>query len=256
MIEAQGLYKQFRTKASLKRGRRQKKVEAVRDVSFRAENGAITGLLGANGAGKSTTLRMLATLIRPDAGRAAIDGFDVVSQAMAARSQIGFLPHNAGIYPRLTAVENIQYYARIAGLPDDEVDVRVEELVTLLDMEAFALRRTDGFSQGQRTKVALARALVHRPRTVILDEPTNGLDVMATRNLRVILRRLRDQGHCILLSSHVMQEVTALCDHVAIIDDGRIAISGSIADIQAQTGQEDFEDAFVVAIGQSLEAQG
>ena len=248
MINTEKLSKSFP-----KKGSRRVRIQAIKNISFVAEDGKITGLLGPNGAGKSTTLRILASLIQPDSGSAYIDGFDVLKDALAIRKQIGFLPHSSGIYPRLTARENIHYYAEIAQISAAQIRSRVSELIELLDMREFADRRAEGFSQGQRTKVALARALVHKPKTLMLDEPTNGLDVMATRNLRKIIRRLKDNGHCILLSSHIMQEVQALCDHIAIISDGKIALADSLAGIRAKTGQSDLEDAFVVAIGESLE---
>lgn len=249
MIEARNLYKSFVKKSKNRRER----VQAVCDVSFTAEDGKITGLLGPNGAGKSTTLRILATLIKPDRGAATIDGFNVATQALEVRRNIGFLPHNSGIYPRLTARENIEYYAAITGLVNSSRKNRIDELVEILDMEEFQHRRADGFSQGQKTKVALARALIHQPKTLMLDEPTNGLDVMATRSLRKIIRRLRDEGHCILFSSHIMQEIAALCDHIAIISDGTIAMADSLQSIHARTGQSNLEDAFVIAIGEKLE---
>jgi len=185
--------------------RRFGEVEAVRDVSFEAEDGRITGLLGPNGAGKSTTLRMLGTLIRPDAGSASIDGHDVTTDALAARRALGALPHGAGIYPRLTARENVRYYGQLQGMAGDALEARIDALADLLEMREFVDRRAKGFSQGQKTKVALARALVHGPRNLLLDEPTNGLDVMATRSLRELIGRLREDGTCVLFSSHVMQ---------------------------------------------------
>lgn len=250
MIEATQLSKGF-----LKKGSRKEKILAIADVGFIARDARITGLLGPNGAGKSTTLRILASLLKPDGGSAVIDGIDVVRQPLEARRKIGFLPHNSGIYPRLTARENILYYAELCGLGETESQRKADELIDLLDMQSFAKRRTEGFSQGQRTKVGLARALVHNPSTLILDEPTSGLDVMATRNLRSILHRLKGEGHCILVSSHAMQEVSMLCDHVAIISDGRIAMADSVPGILHRTGQDDLEDAFVVAIGEKLESQ-
>jgi len=248
MISAQDLKKSFAKPGA---SRKSEPVLAVSNVSFTAADGQVTGLLGPNGAGKSTTLRMLATLIKPDEGHAKIDGFDVTSDVLAVRTQLGFMPHNAGIYPRLTACENVNYYARLCGLSRHDARVRVDELMEQLDMHGFAQRRSAGFSQGQRTKVALARALVHRPQTLMLDEPTNGLDVMATRGLRQIIRDLAQQGHCVLFSSHIMQEVSALCDHIAIISDGRIAIADSLDGIKAKTGENDLEDAFVHAIGET-----
>lgn len=248
MIEAIDLKKSFAKPGA---GKKEQPVMAVSNVSFTAADGQVTGLLGPNGAGKSTTLRMLATLIKPDEGTASIDGFDVTKEVLAVRQQLGFMPHNAGIYPRLTARENVHYYAKLCGLSRQDAKQRVNVLLEQLDMHGFADRRSAGFSQGQRTKVALARALVHRPQTLMLDEPTNGLDVMATRGLRDIIRELAKQGHCVLFSSHIMQEVSALCDHIAIISDGRIAIADSLEGIKQRTNEDDLEDAFVRAIGET-----
>jgi len=225
------------------------KVQAVTDVSFTAEDGRITGLLGPNGAGKSTTLRVLYTALKPDRGNASIDGIDVTADSLGARSRLGALPHSSGLYPQLTARENIAYYGALHGLTGEGLARSVQSMIDLLEIGEFADRRTKGFSQGQRTKVALARAMVHEPRNVILDEPTNGLDVMATRSLRELIRRLRDAGKCVLFSSHVMQEVAALCDEIVIIADGRVALSGTPAEIRRRTGRENLEDAFVSAIG-------
>ena len=183
------------------------KVQAVQGVSFAAPDGRITGLLGPNGAGKSTTLRMLATLLRPDSGDALIDGESITTHPIEVRRRIGVLSHASGLYPQLTARENIRYFAELHGMERRVADDRIAELANLLELSEFLDRKTKGFSQGQRLKTALARALVHRPRNLILDEPTNGLDVMAVRNLRALLHKLREEGHCILFSSHVMQEV-------------------------------------------------
>ncbi|RZV38149.1 MAG: ATP-binding cassette domain-containing protein [Chromatiales bacterium] len=236
MITVDGIHKSFG------------KVHAVRGVSFNAPDGKITGLLGPNGAGKSTTLRVLYTVLKPDEGRATIDGADVVTQSLAARKRIGALPHGAGLYPHLTARENIAYFARLCGVDKAEIDDRVEQIVKLLEIDAFAERRTKGFSQGQRTKVSLARSLVHNPQNIILDEPSNGLDVMATRSLRELILKLKDDGRCVLFSSHVMQEVAALCDDICIIAHGKVAIDDSIDGIRERTGCDDIEDAFVNAI--------
>ena len=224
------------------------KVHAVRGVSFDAPDGKITGLLGPNGAGKSTTLRVLYTVLKPDQGSASIDGSDVVADSLAARERIGALPHGAGLYPHMTARENIAYFAKLCGLDKAEVDDRVDQIVRLLEIGDFADRRTKGFSQGQRTKVSLARALVHDPQNIILDEPSNGLDVMATRSLRQLILKLKDDGRCVLFSSHVMQEVAALCDDICIIAHGKVAIDDSIGGIRERTGCDDIEDAFVNAI--------
>ena len=236
MIRVDGIHKSFG------------KVHAVRGVSFEAPDGKITGLLGPNGAGKSTTMRVLYTVLKPDEGRATIDGVDVATDSLGARRRIGALPHSAGLYPQLTARENVAYFAKLCGMEKAEIDDRVNEIIQLLEIEGFADRRTKGFSHGQRTKVALARALVHDPRNVILDEPTSGLDVMATRSLRDLILKLKDEGRCVLFSSHIMQEVAALCDDICIIAHGKVAIDDSIDGIRRRTGCEDIEDAFVEAI--------
>ena len=237
MIEASHLRKHFGA------------VAAVRDVTLCARDGRITGLLGPNGAGKSTTLRMLYTVLKPDSGDAAIDGLSAVREPLEARRRMGVLPHGAGIYPNLTARENILYFGALHGLSRAERESRAAELISLLEMEEFADRIAKGFSQGQRVKTALARALIHRPRNVLLDEPTNGLDVMAVRTLRRLLVRLRDEGHCLLFSSHVMQEVGALCDEVIVIAHGTVVASGTPEEIRAGTGAGSLEDAFVHLIG-------
>jgi sodium transport system ATP-binding protein len=223
-------------------------VRAVRGVSFEAPDGKITGLLGPNGAGKSTTLRVLYTVLQPDRGGATIDGADVVTDGLKARQKIGALPHGAGLYPHLTARENIAYYARLCGLDKNTVEERVDGIVELLEIGDFADRRSKGFSQGQRTKVSLARALVHNPQNIILDEPSNGLDVMATRSLRDLILKLKADGRCVLFSSHVMQEVAVLCDDIVIIANGKVAIDDSVDGIRSRTGCDDLEDAFVHAI--------
>ena len=223
-------------------------VRAVRGVSFTAPDGKITGLLGPNGAGKSTTLRVLYTVLKPDQGSAEIDGIDVVADSLKARGRIGALPHGAGLYPHLTARENIAYYATLCGLPKEGIDDKVESIVDLLEIQDFVDRKTKGFSHGQRTKVALARALVHDPQNVILDEPSTGLDVMATRSLRELILKLKDAGRCVLFSSHVMQEVAALCDDIVIIANGKVAIDDSADGIRRRTGCDDLEDAFVAAL--------
>ena len=236
MISVSGLHRSFG------------EVKAVNGVSFEAGDGRITGLLGPNGAGKSTTLRILYTVLRPDQGTATIDGIDVVRQSLQARSRIGTLPHGAGLYPHLSARENIAYYARLYGMTGEQVERSVQQVIEQLEITDFADRRTKGFSQGQRTKVALARALVHGPQNVILDEPSNGLDVMAMRTLRELIRALKRAGKCVLFSSHVMQEVAALCDEIVIIADGRVAVHDTPDGIREATGCDDLEDAFVKAI--------
>jgi sodium transport system ATP-binding protein len=239
VIEAAQLAKRFGT------------VVAVRDVSLRALDGRITGLVGPNGAGKSTTLRMLYTVLKPDAGDALIDGHSAVRTPIEAAQRLGVLSHGAGLYPNLTARENILYFAALHGLERRAARARTAELVKLLEMEEFADRRARGFSQGERLKTALARALVHRPRNLVLDEPTNGLDVMAVRSLRQLLRSLRDAGHCVLFSSHVMQEVSALCDRVVVIAHGTVLASGRPEEIRARSAAASLEEAFVRLIADS-----
>ncbi len=241
MIEVSRLRKSFHA-----RGR---EIAAVADLSFRAADGEITGLLGPNGAGKTTTLRMLYTLMRPDQGRIVVDGLDAATRPEDVRRRLAVLPDARGLYKRLTARENIAYFGRLHGLAETEIATRTERLCAALDMHDFIDRRTEGFSQGQRTKTAIARALVHDPRNVLLDEPSNGLDVMTTRALRRFLRELREEGRCVLFSSHVMQEVTALCDRIVVIAQGRVVAAGTADELRVETGQSNLEDAFVKAIG-------
>lgn len=237
MIEASQLCKSFGA------------VEAVREVSFRAENGQITGLLGPNGAGKTTTLRMLYTLMKPDHGQVRIDGFDAAVEPLAVRRRIGVLPDAHGLYKRLSARENIEYFARLQGMDPSQSALRVQRLIEDLEMADFADRRSEGYSQGQRIKTAIARALVHDPANILLDEPTNGLDVMATRALRRFMLSLRGQGRCVLLSSHVMQEIAAVCDRVVVVAAGRVVAVDSPQGLLERTGQTSLEDAFVHLIG-------
>lgn len=239
MIEVDAISKRF------------KDVIAVDGVSFTAVDGRITGLLGENGAGKSTTLRTIATVLRADSGTVRIDGVDVRAEPERARRRLGVLPHSHGLYGRLTGRENIRYFGELNGLADAELDARIDTLVRTLDIGGFIDRRTEGFSHGQKMKIALARALIHDPRNVVLDEPTNGLDVMATRALRDVIRALRAEGRCVLFSSHVMQEVAALCDDIVVIHNGRPAAQGSPDDLRAETGESDLEEAFVKIIARA-----
>jgi sodium transport system ATP-binding protein len=237
MIEVKDLHKAFGA------------VKAVDGVSFAARDGQITGLLGPNGAGKTTTLRMLYTLMTPDRGQVLVDGIDAATDALAVRRRLGVLPDARGLYKRLTARENIDYFARLQGLPEDELRTRREALIDALEMGDIAERRTEGFSQGQRVKTAIARALIHDPRNVILDEPTNGLDVMATRALRQFMLKLKAEGRCVLFSSHIMQEVAALCDRIVVIAHGRVVADETPDALRAQTGEANLEEAFVKLIG-------
>ena len=237
MIAIEGLQKRFGD------------VLAVRDVHLTARDGTVTGLLGPNGAGKTTTLRMLSGLMRPDAGSIRVDQVDVVADPVAAQRVMGQLPDSRGLYPRLTAREHIEYFAQLHGLPRAVIRDRTARLLTRLGLDAIADRRVAGFSQGERTKVALARALVHEPRNVILDEPTNGLDVMSTRAMREVIRGLRTDGCCVVFSSHIMQEVSALCDRIVVIAAGHVVADGTPDDLRAQTGHANLEDAFVSLAG-------
>jgi sodium transport system ATP-binding protein len=241
MIDVQALHKSFTSAKTV--------VKAVDGVSFEARDGEITGLLGPNGAGKTTTLRMLYTLMKPDSGRVLVDGHDTATEAEAVRRALGVLPDARGVYKRLTARENIAYFGELHGLDAATIATRTDSLVQALNMQDFIDRRTEGFSQGQRTKTAIARALVHNPGNVILDEPTNGLDVMTTRGLREFLKQQRAEGRCVVFSSHIMQEVAALCDRIVIIARGQVVAAGTADELRAQTGEDNLEDAFVKAIG-------
>jgi sodium transport system ATP-binding protein len=253
MIDVQQLAKQFTVPAAgPRRWRWQRtpatRVLAVQQVSFSAPDGHITGLLGPNGAGKTTTLRMLASLITPDAGRMAVDGIDVVTRPRETLARMGVLSDARGLYPRLSARENIVYYGVLQGLSRDAANARAEDLARMLEMAPLLDRRTEGFSQGERMKTALARALVHDPANIVLDEPTNGLDVLATRALRDTLRFLRTPeggAKCIVFSTHIMSEVERLCDSVVVVAHGRTVAAGTVDQLLAQTGERDFEEAFV-----------
>jgi len=224
-------------------------VHAVRGISFEARDGEITGLLGPNGAGKTTTLRMLYSLLPPDEGEIRIDGLDPTRDAMAIKRTLGVVPDGRGLYTRLTARENIRYYGELHGLQKPALESRIEQLTHTLDMDEFIDRRTEGFSQGQRVKVAIARAMVHEPQTVLMDEPSNGLDVMSTRALREYIRGLKNGGHSVVLSTHIMQEVAALCDRIVIIAKGEVAANGTADELLARSGCDSLEDAFVKLIG-------
>jgi sodium transport system ATP-binding protein len=224
-------------------------LKAVEDVSFTARDGEITGLLGPNGAGKTTTLRMLYTLMQPDAGRIVVDGIDARTQPLEAQRRLGVLPDARGLYRRLSARENIEYFAALHGLSLPSVRPRIDALLETLGMRDFADRRATGFSQGERLKTALARALVHDPQNVLLDEPTNGLDIMSTRNLREFLAQLRSEGRCVLFSSHVMQEVSALCDRIVIIAHGRVIADGTAEELRTRAREQSLEEAFVKLVG-------
>ena len=240
MIEAQGLHKKFG------------KTVAVEDVSFTARDGCVTALLGPNGAGKTTSLRMMYGLLQPDSGKAVVDGAVAATDPLAAQQRLGVLPDAPGLYGRLTAREHLRYAARLQGLSSQEAQARTAELIARLGMGGIggiADRPSAGFSQGERRKIALGRALVHDPQNVVLDEPTNGLDVPSTRAMRRYVRELADAGKCVLFSTHILQEVSAVCDRVVIIARGRVVAEGTPGELLERTGQTNLEDAFVQLIG-------
>ncbi len=247
MIEINALYKHFG---------KQREIVAVNGIALTAPNAQITGLLGPNGAGKTTLLRMLSTALLPDSGSARIVGFDIVTQRADVRKNIGVLSDMRGLYPRLTAVENIMYFGALYGLTKKQSATRLAFLLETLEMTELAHRRTEGFSQGERMKVAIARALIHDPPVIMLDEPTNGLDVMSVRSLRAFLRLLRDQGKCIVFSSHVMSEVASLCDTIAIINHGRLVAQGTNKDFLDRTQAQSLEDAFFTILENDEFARG
>ncbi len=222
-------------------------VTAVNGVTFNAKSGAITGLLGPNGAGKTTTIRMIGTLVGIGAGggSVSVNGLDVATNADAVRQTSGLLTDARGLYIRMTAHENIRYYADLRGIDPAKSEATIARYVGWLDMKDILDRRTDGFSQGEKMKVAIVRALVHEPSHVILDEPTNGLDVMTTRALRELVKRLRVEGRTVMFSSHIMQEVAALCDEIIIISKGRVTAQGTTNELLSMSGKDNLEDAFV-----------
>lgn len=230
MIQVQNLRKSFGGRT------------VVHDLSFEARDGAITGVLGSNGAGKTTTLRMICGVLEPDAGSVRIDA---AAHPLDRQRRLGALLDHIGIYTRLTVRENLTYFGRLRGMPAESLAARVDAVLAMLGMESIADRRTAGFSQGERMKTALGRALLHAPKNLLLDEPTNGLDVPTVRSLRDILRRLRDAGACVLFSSHVLEEVRALCDRVVVIAHGERVAEGSPAEICTLAGAASFEDAFM-----------
>jgi len=237
MIQVNGLYKSFGP------------VAALRGVTFSAPNGRITGLIGPNGAGKTTALRVLYTILRPDLGSASVDGYDTMAAALQVQRRIGALPDSHGLYPRLTARENIRYYGRLHNQSGEALERNIEALIKLLDMQDIADRRAEGFSQGQRVKTAIARALVHQPQNILLDEPAGGLDVLSTRAMRAFIRRLRDEGRCMLFSSHIMQEVSTLCDNIIVLARGQVVATGTPDELRQMSHQANLEDALVAVIG-------
>ena len=244
MIEVDDLHKSFRG------------FKALDGVSFTARDGEVTGLIGPNGAGKTTTLRVLYTVLRPDRGQARIDGYDCVSERRRVQERIGVLPDNRGLYPRLTAREHVRYYGRLHGMRGALLNQRIDALFDRLGMEEIADRRAKGFSKGQTLKVALARALIHQPHNVMLDEPTNGLDIASSRAVRALIQDMRAAGRCVVFSSHIMQEVEALCDRIVVISHGRVVADGTPEALRRQTGQRDLEEVFLNAVEGRRDAAG
>jgi len=238
MIEARSLRKVFRDK---KRG----DVVAVDDVSFRCQAGEVFGLLGPNGAGKTTTLRILSTALKPSAGTIEVDGVDVARNPAEVRRRIGFLSGNTGLYGRLTPREIIAYFGRLYGMSEDRLRKRIDELVERLGMSDFADRRADTLSTGQKQKASIARTVVHEPPIVVFDEPTSGLDVMTSREIIRLIQQCKEDGRCVVFSTHFMGEAEKLCDRLAVIHKGRLFATGSPAEVMAETGTDDLEAAFL-----------
>lgn len=241
MIEARNLVKIFRDP---KRG----EIRAVDGISFRVQPGQIYGLLGANGAGKTTALRILATLLKPTTGSATVAGFDVVEAATEVRARVGFLAASTALYGRLTARETIAYFGRLNGLDDEQIAARTQKLAAELDMADFLDRRVDKFSTGMKQKTSIARTLVHDPAVMIFDEPTLGLDVMAARTIVKFIRDCRDRGRTVIYSTHVMSEVEKLCDVIGVVHGGRLLTEGSLAELRDRHRHHDMEDIFVSVV--------
>jgi sodium transport system ATP-binding protein len=241
MIEIKNLTKYYTSE--------EKEIRAVDGVSFVCPDGQITGLLGPNGAGKTTTLRMISGLIRPKAGTVVVDAYDVCQDAQKVRTVLGVQADMNGVYPRLTPREQFRYYGRFYNLRGKHLEERVQAVIDELQMDDIADRRAEGFSRGQRQKIVLGRALVHNPRNIIMDEPTNGLDVMAVRHTRETIRTMKTQGRCVLFSTHYMDEAEKLCDNIAIIVAGKIIAYGKPNELMNRTGKQNLEDAFVTLAG-------
>ncbi len=227
------------------------KVDAVKGFSFRAEDGKVTGIVGHNGAGKTTTFRCLAGLLKPDSGTILVDEWDVAKARIEVQNRIGVLPDAKGLYPRLTAREHIRYFAKLYGLDDEEIEAREQILIERLGMSGFADRRTKGFSRGQRLKVALAQALVHNPQNIIFDEPTNGLDITGVHSVHELILELKDLGNCILISSHIISEISKLCDHIVIMAEGKDVMCGTAEELKEKSGHGNLETLFLQATAAS-----
>jgi sodium transport system ATP-binding protein len=231
-------------------------VRAVDGLSFTAEEGEILGLLGPNGAGKTTTLRMLSTVLRPSGGTARVSGHDLIREPSAVRAALGVLPEYWGLYGRLTPREHLRYFGRLYGMEASRLERRIDEVIALLEIGEYSDRRCEPFSKGMKQKVALGRAMIHDPRHLLLDEPTAGLDVMSARGVRELIARFRDEGRCIILSTHILAEAERLCDRLALIHRGRIVAGGTPDDVRRQAGRESLEEAFVSLVGEPTAEEG
>jgi sodium transport system ATP-binding protein len=241
MIEARHLVKRFRDK-------RRGAVCAVNDVSFSCRPGEIYGLLGANGAGKTTMLRMLATILAPSEGTAIVAGFDVAKEPQKVRSSVGFLSTATALYGRLSAQEMVEYFGRLQGLDEPTLRRRIDQIFERLEMDDFRDRRCDMLSTGMKQKVSIARTLVHDPTVMIFDEPTVDLDVMAARTIAAFIRECRDAGKTVVFSTHVMREVEKLCDHIGIIHNGKLLAEGTLPQLRERFAVQDLEDLFVKVV--------
>lgn len=244
MIETQNLTKLFHDR---KRG----EIRAVDAVSFRCQPGQVYGLLGANGAGKTTCLRLLATILQPSSGTARVAGFDIRERPEQVRANVGFLATSTALYGRLTARETVEYFGRLNGLDGTRLRERIDELFTTFGIHEFADRRCEKLSTGMKQKVSIARTLVHDPPVMIFDEPTVGLDVMTARTIVDFIRSCRERGKTIIFSTHVMVEAEKLCDVIAFIHNGKILTEGTLGELQARHGRQDLEDIFVHVVGES-----
>ncbi|GAB4453591.1 MAG: ATP-binding cassette domain-containing protein [Armatimonadaceae bacterium] len=238
MIEVNNIGKVFTDK---KRG----EVRAVSGVSFTAHPGEIFGVLGPNGAGKTTLLRMLATILSPSSGSATIAGHDIQKDAAAVRASIGFLTGSAGLYERLTPREMLQYFGQLNGMRPDAIETRIQDVVSALAMDEFVDRRSDKLSTGQKQRTSIARSILHNPPVLFFDEPTSGLDIMAARTVVEFIRRCRDEGRTVLFSTHIMSEVEALCDRIAVIYNGKCIAIGTLEELRSRTGETLFENVFL-----------
>ena len=226
------------------------KNQVLRGISLEANSGEIFGLLGPNGAGKTTTLRIVCTLLSPDAGAVEVLGFDTRTAAEEVRRRVGVVTADIGVYPRLSARENIAYFAELSGVSGGELKRRVEAVIERLDMGSFAQQRAESLSSGQKQKVAIARAIVHDPEILMFDEPTSNLDVLASREIRDFMVEARTRGKCVIFSTHVMSEVEKLCDHIGIIHDGRLLAEGTLADLRQRFSKQNLEDIFIEVVEQ------